>query len=90
MSMTIKTEVDGFKTSMFWAGGLDWYKEFTEEEAKKLFNIISDNYPEGMTDDELNTLFWFEPDTLCSWLGINGGAEYLCTRNEPGALKHTM
>ncbi len=39
--------------------------------------MLEDIYPEGMTDTEINDLFWFEEETLCEWIGIDFEEDYL-------------
>ena len=37
--------------------------------------ILEDQYPDGMTETELNDLLWFEPDTVFEWLGMRTESE---------------
>lgn len=59
----------------FWSGAKD--HEFTYEELEQIEFILEDIYPDGMTDTQVNDLFWFEEETLCEWLGIDFENDYL-------------
>ena len=37
--------------------------------------ILDDQYPDGMTETELNDLLWFEPETVFEWLGMRTESE---------------
>lgn len=54
----------------FWSGAKENAKEFTGEQLDQIEAILEDMYPEGMDETEINDLFWFEPETLREWLGI--------------------
>lgn len=54
----------------FWSGAKENAKEFTDEQIDQIEAILEDMYPEGMDETEINDLFWFEPETLHEWLGI--------------------
>lgn len=59
----------------FWSGAKQ--HEFTYNELKKLEYIIEDLFHEKPpTETEINDLFWFEEEILCSFIGINFN-EYL-------------
>lgn len=55
----------------FWSGAKENAKEFTDEQIDQIEAILEDMYPEGMDETEINDLFWFEPETLREWLGID-------------------
>jgi hypothetical protein len=40
------------------------------EQLDQIEGILEDIYPDGITNTQLNDLFWFEPDTLAEWLGF--------------------
>ena len=54
----------------FWSGARDHAADFTLEQLDQVEAILEDAYPDGMTDTEINDLFWFEPETIREWLGI--------------------
>ena len=53
----------------FWSGAKQ--HEFTISELKTLEDILEDLYPEGMTETQINDLFWFEEEFLCECIGLN-------------------
>ena len=60
----------------FWSGAKQ--HEFTYNELKELEYTIEELYPykKPPTETEINDLFWFEEETLCSFIGIDFN-EYL-------------
>lgn len=61
----------------FWSGAKDRAARLTFEQLDQVESILEDSWPEGMTDTEINDLFWFDFDTFCEWLDIPGEDE-LC------------
>ena len=59
----------------FWSGAKENAKEFTDEQLDQIEAILEDMYPEGMDETQINDLFWFEPEKLREWLGIEGEKE---------------
>ena len=53
----------------FWAGGKDTVEELTDHELEQIEQILEEIYPEGMSEFEVNDLFWFERDLIAEWLG---------------------
>lgn len=59
----------------FWSGAKQ--HEFTYNELKQLECVIEDLFHEKTpTETDINDLFWFEEELLCSSIGINFN-EYL-------------
>lgn len=54
----------------FWSGAKDTAKELTPEQLDQIESILEDCYPEGMTDSQINDIFWFEPDWIAEQLGF--------------------
>lgn len=61
----------------FWAGAKDTVKHLTDDEMDTLEIILSDINPEGMTETELNDIFWHECDTIAEWLGYDSFDEIM-------------
>lgn len=59
----------------FWSGAKD--HNFTYEELQDIESTIEDIYPDGMTETEVNDLFWFEEEIICEWLDIDYEDDYL-------------
>ena len=53
----------------FWAGGKDTVEELTDSELEQIEQILEEICPEGMSEFEVNDLFWFERDLIAEWLG---------------------
>jgi hypothetical protein len=61
----------------FWSGAKDTAKYLTEEEFNTIESMLEDLYPEGMSETQLNDLFWFEDDTIAEWLGYDNFEEII-------------
>lgn len=72
MKYYVEKSLSNFK---FWSGAVENAAELTEEQFDTLEASLEDAYPEGMSDTEINDLFWFEFDTIKEWLGINEESE---------------
>ena len=55
----------------FWSGAKDFAEKLTDNELDQIEAILTDTYPDGMDETELNDLFRFEPETICDWLGLD-------------------
>ena len=66
--MKVTSELN-LETFEFWSGAKD--HEFTHDELKELEFILEELYPDGMTETEVNDLFWFEEEFLCQCIGID-------------------
>ena len=61
----------------FWAGAKDTVKYLTEDELDQIEQILEDLCPEGLSDGEINDLFWFERDLIAEWLGYESFEEIM-------------
>lgn len=66
MKATIELNLVNFE---FWSGAKD--HEFTNLELEQLEFHLEMLYPDGMTETQINDLFWFEEEFLCECLGID-------------------
>lgn len=69
--MKITKEVKTASDFEFWAVAGDIVEYLTDGEIEKIFSILEEFYPDGMTETELNDFFWFERDTIAEWLGYD-------------------
>jgi hypothetical protein len=53
----------------FWAGAKVTVKYLTEDELEQIEQILEDICPEGLSETDLNDIFWFEDDLIAEWLG---------------------
>ena len=72
--MTIKTE-QSLRNFEFWSGAKDNAAMMTAEELDSVENEFEALYPDGMTDTEINDLFWFDFDYVCDLIGLEYDAE---------------
>ena len=72
--MTIKTE-QSLRCFEFWSGAKDNAAMMTTEELDSVENALEELYPEGMTDTEINDLFWFDFEYVCELIGLEYDAE---------------
>ena len=61
----------------FWAGGKDTVKHLTDSELEQIEQILEDFYSEGLSEWELNDIFWFERDLIAEWLGYENFDEII-------------
>ena len=61
----------------FWAGAKDTVYYLTDDEMDTIEYILEDAYPEGMSETELNDIFWHECDTIAEWLGYDSFDEIM-------------
>lgn len=66
--MTITKELD-LTDFNFWSGAKD--HSFTYNELKDIEDQLEEIYPDGMTETDVNDLFWFEDESLCEWLSLD-------------------
>lgn len=53
----------------FWSGAKDNAEKLTDDEFNTIEAILEDTYPDGMSETELNDLFWFDFETVAEWIG---------------------
>ena len=61
----------------FWPEAQDRAEHLTNEELNRIEHILEYIYPEGLSEDELNVLFWLEEDTIAEWLGFDSFAQIM-------------
>lgn len=61
----------------FWSGAKDRVDAFSDEQLDEIEQLLEEEYPDGMTDTQLNDLFWFEENWLARLVGYQD-YEYLC------------
>ena len=67
--MTIKTE-QSLRNFEFWAGARTNAGLLTDEELDRIEAELEQFYPDGMDETELNDLFWFDFEWVCSIVGL--------------------
>jgi hypothetical protein len=61
----------------FWAGAKDRVKYLTDEELDRIEEVLEDLCPKGLSEVELNDLFWFDEDLVAEWLGYESFEEIM-------------
>ena len=72
--MTIKTE-QSLRNFEFWSGAKSNAAMMTAEELDSVENEFETMYPDGMTDTEINDLFWFDFEYVCELIGLEYDAK---------------
>ena len=72
--MKITTE-QSLRNFEFWSGAKANAEMMTTEELDSVENEFEELYPDGMTDTEINDLFWFDFDYVCDLIGLEYDAE---------------
>ena len=54
----------------FWSGAKDNANMLTYEQLEEVTRHLEDLYPEGMTETQINDLFWFDFGYICELIGL--------------------
>lgn len=73
--MTIINEID-LKDFQFWSGAADRVVNLTIDDFDTIEAELEMLYPDGMSDTELNDMFWFDFDTIASFLGYEDEEDF--------------
>lgn len=73
--MTIHTET-ALRDFGFWSGAKDRADMLTSSQLDAIETELEQLYPDGMTETELNDLFWFDFDFVCSLIGTSEAAVF--------------
>ena len=68
--MKIYSEVD-IRDFEFWDGGEYVADVFSEDDLEEIQNKLEELYPDGMSDTELNDLFWYDEDFVAGLAGYS-------------------
>lgn len=55
----------------FWGGAKDRACLLTYDELDEIESILELEYQDGISDTELNDLFWFDFDYVCNLIGLS-------------------
>lgn len=67
MIITTEKNLTNFK---FWAGAKDLASKLTYTELTEITHQLEELYPDGMTETQINDLFWFDEDFICQMIGL--------------------
>lgn len=79
MKITTETSLKDFE---FWSGAKETVEYLTEDEMSRIEEYLEENYPEGITETEVNDFFWFEDDKIAQILGYDDFEELMRSRKE--------
>ena len=54
----------------FWSGAKDNAAKLTSEQLDEVELNLEELYPDGMSETQLNDIFWFDFATVLDWLGL--------------------
>lgn len=66
---------DSLTNFEFWSGAKDSANMLTYEQLEQITEALEEIYPEGMTDTQINDLFWFDFEYVCELIGLVYDAE---------------
>jgi len=72
MKITTEQSIANFN---FWSGAKSNAAELTFSQLNEVESILEDLYPDGLSETELNDLFWFDFETVKDWLNITDEEE---------------
>ena len=81
--MKIVSEVS-LRDFKFWSGAKDTAAELTNDQLDLLEKKLEEEYPEGMTDKEINHFFWFNRDVIRQWLELNSYPKWCVFKSKLG------
>ena len=61
----------------FWPEARERVDYLTEEELNRIEQILGQLYPEGLNEDEINSIFWLEESLIAEWLGFDSFAQIM-------------
>lgn len=61
----------------FWAGARDRVKYLSREDLELIEQILEEIYPEGLSETDINDLFWFDENLIAEWLGYESFEEIM-------------
>jgi len=65
--MKIVSEMD-LEDFEFWSGAKDRADKLDSSQFRQIERVLEEQYPDGMTDTEINDLFWFDFETVLGWI----------------------
>lgn len=68
----------------FWSGAKDTAAELTNDQLDLLEEKLEEEYPDGMTDREINHFFWFNRDVIRQWLGFDAYLKWCVFKSKLG------
>ena len=64
-------EEKSIKDFEFWAGAREFANRLNDDEWDILELYVTEMYPDGISNTDLNDLFWFDNETLLEVIGVS-------------------
>ena len=77
--MIIKNECQ-LANFAFWGGAVDTVSDLDYSDMCAVESILEDMYPNGISEGELNDIFWFERDFVAQCLGYDDYESFIDER----------
>ena len=71
---------DSIRNFNFWSGARDTVDDLFDSDFDILEPILEEYFNGEVEDVDLNDFFWFERDTIASWLGYENYEEFIHDR----------
>jgi hypothetical protein len=68
MKITTETSLNNFE---FWSSAEHNASLLTSAQLDAIESTLNEIYPDGMSDTELNDLFWHDFDAVLAWAGLD-------------------
>ena len=72
--MKVYSEIN-LRDFKFWSRAKDNAETLTSAQLDMVESILEDAYPDGISETQINDIFWFDFDTIREWLGIDNEEE---------------
>jgi hypothetical protein len=79
--MIIKSEMTLYDFC-FWGGAVSHVSDMTHAQISAVEDELDSMYPDGMTEYDINDIFWFEPDFLAQCNGFDTWDEMMEFNND--------
>lgn len=73
MIVTSEIELRSFE---FWSGAKSTAAALSYSQLDQVEQTLEDLYPDGMTDTQVNDIFWFEPDFIAQCIGYRDWEDF--------------
>ena len=61
----------------FWPEARERTDFLSSDELNRIEQILEQLYPEGLNEDEINSIFWLEEGLIAEWLGYESFAQIM-------------
>jgi hypothetical protein len=72
---------NNLKNFNFWGGAIETAEALSEEDFNMVESVLEEMYPEGLSETQLNDIFWFEDDFIAEILGYDDWESFCEEKN---------